>query len=228
MKLSHLAGVALMASAAVTAHAQTTTINFDGAVQTDITNAYAGLTFAAPLGGTGPVRTWAASNADTPGNVLGLSGQNNFYVFNQTTGAVDITFAAPVSFVSVRSAFVVSTELYTQSTGNPFMAAYNSTVVSAANRIGLDQWDVPADGCNTSTTFCVSGWDTLSITSAAADIKTIRLTGFAPVAGTASRYAMFDTLSYGAAPVPEPSTLLMSSLGAATLWLRRRRRADEA
>lgn len=226
MKLSHLAAVALMASAAA-AQAQVTTINFDGAVQTDITNAYAGLSFAAPLGGTGPVRTWAAPNADTPGNVLGLSGQNNFYVFNQTTGAVDITFAVPVSFVSVRSAFVVSTELYSQSTGNPFLAAYNSTVVSAANRIGLDSWDVPSDACNTSTTFCVSGWDTLSVTSPTANIKTIRLTGFAPTAGTAARYAMFDTMSYGAAPVPEPSTLLMSSLGAAALWLRRRRQAGQ-
>ncbi len=225
MKLSHLAGVALMAMASAAAQAQTTTINFDGAVQTDITNAYAGLTFSAPLSGTGPVRTWAAPNADTPGNVLGLSGQNNFYVFNQTNGAVDITFAVPVSFVSVRSAFVVSTELYTQSSGNPFMAAYNSTVISATNRIGLDSWDVPSDGCNTSTTFCVSGWDTLSFTSPTANIKTIRLTGFAPTAGTASRYAMFDTMSYGAAPVPEPSTMLMSSLGAAALWLRRRRRA---
>lgn len=223
MRLTLLAAAALLAATA--AQAQLTTINFDGAAQTNIGNAYPGLTFNAPLSGTGPVRTWAAPNAQTPGNVLGLSGQNNFYVFNQTNGAIDIVFDTPVNFVSIGSAFVVSTELYTQSTGNPFMAVYNSTTVTAANRIGLDQWDRPADGCNTSTTFCVSGWDTLSFTSAANDIKTIRLTGFAPTAGTAARYAMFDTLTYGIAPVPEPSTLLLSGIGALGLWLRRRRMA---
>lgn len=223
MKIRLFAAAAMLAAGA--AHAQLTTINFDGAVQTNITNAYPGLTFNAPLGGTGPVRTWAAPNAQTPGNVLGLSGQNNFYVFNQTNGAIDIVFDTPVNFVSIASAFVVSTELYSSSTGNPFMAAYNSTTVSSATRIGLDQWDRPADACNTSTTFCVSGWDTLSFTSAANDIKTIRLTGFAPSAGTAARYAMFDTLTYGIAPVPEPSTLLLSSIGALGLWLRRRRAA---
>ncbi len=223
MKSTLLAAAAMIAATA--AQAQLTTLDFDGAVQANITNAYPGLTFNAPLAGTGPVRTWAAPNAQTPGNVLGLSGQNNFYVFNQTNGAIDIVFDTPVNFVSIASAFVVSTELYTQSTGNPFMAVYNSTTVSAANRIGLDQWDRPADACNTSTTFCVSGWDTLSFTSAANDIRTIRLTGFAPSAGTAARYAMFDTLTYGIAPVPEPSTLLLSGIGALGLWLRRRRMA---
>jgi len=226
MKLNPLAMAALATLFATTAaQAQLTTINFDGAAQTNITNAYAGLTFNAPLGGTGPVRTWAAPNANTPGNVLGLSGQNNFYVFNQTNGAIDIVFDTPVNFVSIASAFVVSTELYTQSTGDPFMAVYNSTSVTAANRIGLDQWSIAGDSCNTSTTFCVSGWDTLSFSSATNNIKTIRLTGFAPTAGTASRYAMFDTLTYGIAPVPEPSTLLLSSVGAIGLWLRRRRTA---
>jgi hypothetical protein len=192
-------------------------------VQTNIGNAYAGLSFNAPLSGSGPVRTWAAPNADTPSNVLGLSGQNNFYVFNQTNGAIDIVFDVPVNHVDIRAAFIVSTELYSSSTGSPFMAVYNSTSVTAANRIGLDTWDRPADACNTSTTFCVSGWDTLTFTSSASDIKTIRLTGFAPNAGTAARYAMFDTLTYGnVATVPEPSSLLMSAAGALALWARRR------
>ena len=221
MKLTTIALASLLAI--TSAQAATTTINFDGAVQTNITSAYAGLTFNAPLAGTGPVRTWAAPNADTPGNVLGLTGQNNFYVFNQTTGAIDIVFDVPVNHVDIRAAFVVSTELYTTSTGSPFMAVYNSTTVSAANRIGLDTWAIAADACNTSTTFCVSGWDTLTFTSTATDIKTIRLTGFAPTAGTASRYAMFDTLTYGnVATVPEPSSLLMSGFGALALWARRR------
>ena len=225
MKLKLLTLAALLAAGA--AHAQSTTINFDGAVQTDITHAYPGLTFNAPLAGSGPVRTWAAPNADTPGNVLGLTGQNNFYVFNQTNGAIDIVFDVPVNHVDLRSAFVVSTELYTASTGNPFMAVYNSTSITAANRIGLDQWDIAGDACNTATSFCVSGWDTLSFTSTGNDIKTIRLTGFAPTAGTAARYAMFDTLTYATA-VPEPASALLASLGGMVLvGLRRRRTAAE-
>lgn len=228
MKLQTLTLAALLGAAGA-AHADTfTTLVFDGAVQTDITHAYAGLTFNAPLAGTGPVRTWAAPNADTPGNVLGLSGQNNFYVFNQTQGAIDIVFDQPVHQVDIRAAFVVSTELYGSSSGNPFMAAYNSTVVSAANRLGLDSWDMPADACNSATSFCVSGWDTLSFTAAGNEIKTIRLTGFAPTAGTAARYAMFDTLTYGVSAVPEPSTVLLSGAGALALWLRRRRDLSRA
>ena len=223
MKLTTIALASLLAAAE--AQAQTTTINFDGAVQTDITHAYPGLTFNAPLSGSGPVRTWAAPNADTAGNVLGLSGQNNFYVFNQTNGAIDIVFDVPVNHVDLRAAFVVSTELYTASSGNPFMAVYNSTAVSAGNRIGLDQWDIPTDACNTATSFCVSGWDTLSFTSTANDIKTIRLTGFAPSAGAAARYAMFDTLTYATA-VPEPASALLASLGGMVLLgLRRRHQA---
>ena len=225
MKLTTIALATLFVAAA--AQAQTTTVNFDGAVQTDITHAYAGLTFNAPLSGSGPVRTWAAPNADTPGNVLGLSGQNNFYVFNQTNGAVDIVFDVPVNHVDIRAAFVVSTELYSASSGNPFMAVYNSTSVTAATRIGLDQWDIAGDACNTATSFCVSGWDTLSFTSTGNDIKTIRLTGFAPTAGTAARYAMFDTLTYATA-VPEPASALLASLGGMVLvGLRRRRTAAE-
>jgi hypothetical protein len=225
MKLTTIALASLLAAAG--AQAQTTTINFDGAVQTDITHAYTGLTFNAPLAGSGPVRTWAAPNADTPGNVLGLSGQNNFYVFNQSNGAIDIVFDVPVGHVDLRSAFVVSTELYASSSGNPFMAVYNSTSVTAANRIGLDQWNIAGDACNTSTTFCVSGWDSLSFTSTANDIKTIRLSGFVPTAGTAARFAMFDTLSYAAA-VPEPSSALLASLGGMALlgWCRRRASAQ--
>jgi len=201
------------------------TINFDSAVSTDITNAYAGLTFLAPLAGTGPVRTWASPTADTAGNVLGLSGQNNFYAFNQSNGAIDIVFDTAVSSVSIRSAFVIATDFFLGIGGLPFMSVYNSSVIDPANRIGLVQWDIAGDSC-LSGNFCTSGWDTLDFTSGAADIKAIRLSGSLAASGGVSRLAMFDTLTYdggttggggnnggGGTPVPEPASLALLSLG---------------
>ncbi len=211
-KLLVLLATALGASAA---QAATVTVNFDGAVNTDITNAYAGLTFNAPLAGTGPVRTWATPAAHTASNQLGLSGQNNFYAFNQSTGAIDIVFDTAVSFVSIEAAFIVATDAFLGIGGTPFMAAYSSDVISLANRIDLDAWNIAGDACLTGN-FCSSGWDTLSITSASANIKAIRLTGSLATTGGVSRLAMFDTLTYGSVDggggggtVPEPTSLAL-------------------
>ena len=234
MKLKRLALAALLpaATAFSAAHAAPTTINFDGAVQTNITNAYAGLTFSAPLAGTAPVRTWSSPVSDTGNNVLGLSGQNNFYAFNQSNGAIDIVFDTAVSFVSIRAAFVVATDAFLGIGGTPFMAVYNSATISLANRIGLDQWDIAGDAC-LSGNFCYSAFDTLAFTSASADIKAIRLSGFVTPGGGVSRQAIFDTLSYdrvvgggggGGGTVAEPSSLLLAGLAGAGLLVTRRRR----
>jgi hypothetical protein len=217
-----------------TAQAAVTTLNFDGAVSTDITSAYAGLTFNAPAPGTGPVRTWAAPGAHTPGNVLGLSGQNNFYAFNQSTGAIDIIFGTAVSFVSIEAAFINATDQFLGIGGTPFMAVYNSDVISAGNRIALEEWNITGDAC-LSNNFCQSGWDNLAFTSATANIKAIRLSGFMATGGGVSRLAMFDTLSYGSqdgggggGSVPEPTSLalcLLALAGAGASSRARRRRS---
>lgn len=227
MKLTPLfIAAALIAPAA---QAAVVTLDFDGAVNTDISSAYAGLSFNAPFAGTGPVRTWAAPGAHTGGNVLGLSGQNNFYAFNQSSGAIDIVFDTAVSFVSVAAAFLIATDQFIGIGGVPFLSAYNSTTISAATRIGLDQWDITGDACLTGN-FCMSGWDTLSVSSAGNDIKTIRLSGFLASSGGVSRRAMFDTLSYDRqnGTVPEPSSLLLASLAGAVLWRSRRRLARKS
>jgi hypothetical protein len=221
-----LAG-ALLGSAA---QAAVVTLNFDGAVNADISTAYAGLTFNAPFPGTGPVRTWASPTADTAGNVLGLSGQNNFYAFNQSNGAIDIVFDTAVSAVSIRAAFLVATDQHLGIGGLPFMSVYNSTSISAASRIGLDAWDITGDACLTGN-FCTSGWDTLAFNSSSNDIKAIRLTGSVAASGGVSRLAMFDTLTYDTGrdgTVPEPGSATLASLALLGLWAARRRTSAES
>ena len=226
MKLTTLAIAAALVAPA--AHAAVVTLDFDGAVNTNITNAYAGLTFNAPGVGA-PVRTWASPGADTPGNVLGLSGQNNFYALNQQeSSAIDIVFDTAVSSVSIRAAFVQASDFFLNLTGMlPFMAVYNSDVISAANRIGLVSWDIAADAClNSNGLFCQSAYDTLDFSSLSGDIKAIRISGFAPpTTGVALRRSIFDTLSYDTpgGTVAEPSSLLLAGLAGLALFRQRRR-----
>jgi hypothetical protein len=219
--LSTLAAVALLSAGS--AQAAPVVLNFDGAVNTNITNAYAGVTFLAPGSGT-PVRTWATAGADTPGNVLGLTGQNNFFALNQQEStAIDIVFDTTVSAVSIRAAFVQASDFFLNLNGMlPFMAVYNSDVIAAANRIGLVVWDIAADAClNSGGIFCQSAYDTLDFTSALSDIKAIRISGFAPAAvGVPLRRSIFDTLTFDAAggpKVPEPASIALVLLALAAM-----------
>jgi hypothetical protein len=142
MKTFALVLLGMMTASSVSA--SPITIDFDGPESTDITNAYPGLTFLAPLAGTGPVRTYSApSFADTPTNLLGLSGFPNFFAFNQSDGAIDIVFDDPVQSVSIRSAFSIATDFFLGIGGLPFMAVYNSATINAANRIGLESGTCP-------------------------------------------------------------------------------------
>jgi hypothetical protein len=165
--------------------------------------------------------------------VLGLSGQNSFDAFNQSTGAIDTLFDSAVNFVRVAAAFVVATDQVLGIGGRPYLAAYNSTTLSAATRTGTHEWDIAGDACLRNN-FCSSGWDLLSLSSAGNDIQAIRRSGFVNAGSGVSRLAMFDTLGCdragrgGDGTVPEPSRVLLTGMAVVALWGSRHRGAKRA
>ena len=233
-KLLTLASLLAVSSA----HATPTTIDFDTPVSMDITNAYAGLTITKiGSGGTGPVRTWLASDvadpilnitADSGSNILGL--QNTAGVSAADNTAIKIVFNTAVSAVSIAAKFVQLNSNAFSSSGLPFLAAYSGDLAIAANFLASDVWNIANDPCLTNN-ICQSQWDTLSLSFGTASIKSIVLGGNLPNVNDATLRALFDTLSYdavggggGGGGVPEPSSLMLAGLGGFGLWASRRRR----
>lgn len=231
-KLLTLASLLAVSSA----HATPTTIDFDTPVNMDITNAYAGLTITKiGSGGTGPVRTWLASDvanpilnitADSGSNILGLQNQAGLSAADST--AIKIVFDTAVSSVSIAAKFVQLNSNAFSSSGLPFLAAYSGDLAIAANFLASDVWNLAGDPCLTNN-LCQSQWDTLSLSFGTDSIKSIVLGGNLPSTNDATLRALFDTLSYaavggGGGGVPEPSSLMLAGLGGFGLWASRRRR----
>ena len=91
-----LTTIAIAATLGVTsAQAALTSLNFDGAVDTAITNGYSGLTFRSPVAANDPVPTWSVAGAATPGNVLSLGAA--FPIIQADGQIIDSVFVTAVS-----------------------------------------------------------------------------------------------------------------------------------
>lgn len=236
--------LALLLTAAV-AQAAPVTVNFDGALDNDITNDYTGLSITKlGSGGSGPVRTWLASdvgnpvlavNAHSGSNILGLQNTAAVSAFENT--AIKIVFDTAVSSVSISAKFLQIDTNSVTSSGLPFLAAYAGTLAVASDLLGSDQWNIVGDAClNTATNICQSDWDTLTFSSTTANIRSIVLGGNRPNGNDTHYQALFDTLVYDAIPggngggnggggtVPEPTSLALCALGLAmAAWGRPRK-----
>lgn len=112
----------------------------------DMSSFYQGVTFKAPLTGTGPVRAldpvlispdsrsscireyYAGSLTASFGcNVLGLSiGDRDVVAWDQTEGAIDVIFDVPVNYVSIRAGYANEDRNTNGPDNTPFMSVYNS------------------------------------------------------------------------------------------------------
>lgn len=192
---------------------QATTINFDGVADGTVVNTlYSGVTFSNPFGDdvyarfvNGPVG-WHSS----PFNVVSLS-QAEFSPFNTDSGAVDAVFDVLQQTVSIDVAAVASSDPSGTPQSRPFLEAYDAT----DNLLGK----ILFAGALPTSASAVTAFETITFTSASANIKKIRFSSEQTEGGPAI-YGLFDTLAFAGEPtnpsnnVPEPSMFSLLGIGA--------------
>ena len=187
-RIGFVAGALL---AACVAQAAPIALNSDSAVETHMRNVYARMTFLTLDSGTGPVRTFdLPSSADTPDNSLGLT--TGGIALSYADGrAIDVLFDSPVNFVSIRARFFVDVGLHTPFAGSlPFLVAYNSDIMTSANRIGLGPRDIANDSCLLSDALCFGAYDALNSVAPATSRPSeslVRRTAALPVEPSSTR-----------------------------------------
>ncbi|HYM34141.1 MAG TPA: PEP-CTERM sorting domain-containing protein [Steroidobacteraceae bacterium] len=209
------------------------TIDFDhdtgGAAVADgtaINSLYAsvGVTFDNPLGNASIFARSSTLNNSSP-NVVSVF-QTGVPAFDARFGAVEAVFGSAQSFVSIDAAILRLPEGLGTPTNAPKLEIYDNTgafITAISWNFGLNpQPDVGG----------FAGWQTLSYTSASANIGKVRFLSGQPGGGP-SNFGLFDNLTYnagsdggGGTSVPEPATLALFGFGAIALGAARRRRLE--
>lgn len=191
-----------------------TTINFDDvATGTVINTYYAGVTFSNPVG---PADIYARSDhhAATSPNVVSVF-QNGYPAFDARYGAVEAVFATPQRHVSIDAAIVRVPEGLSEPTNFPKLEIYNTAGAFVGN-VGWDFGKIPQPPVGG-----ITGFETLSYTSALDDIGKIRFLSGQP-GGSPSNFGLFDNMVF-TSTIPEPETYAMFLAGLGLLGWRRRR-----
>jgi hypothetical protein len=226
MKRAFSIGVVALSLVGMSAqHSQAATITFDNlASGTVLTNQYPDIvSWTNPLGGS----VYALDRFSGAGNGVSINSTGTA-PFNASTGAVDITFAAAQQTVSIDTTEILNSgDMFGFSPLHSYMSIYNANgfVTNVYATLQMGSGDIKTQ--------------TLSYTSAAADITKIRLSVQYDSTGSSGTalFAEFDNLTFntsgstgggGDTGVPEPASLAMMSLGLATAAARKFRQAKTA
>lgn len=187
-------------------------INFDDVTDgTTINHHYAGVTFDNPIGGDIYARS-EASAASSP-NVVSVF-QIGFPSFDARYGAVEAVFASPQQHVSIDAAIVRLPEGLSNPSNYPKLEIYNTAGV-LVTAVPWDFGKIPQPDVGQITAF-----ETLSYTSAEADIGKVRFLSGQP-GNHPSNFGLFDNLVF-TSPIPEPETYPMFLAGLGLLGWRMR------
>jgi hypothetical protein len=179
--------IALLALTAVTNPVYAVLINFDNTTNAKVINTFYtanGVTFSNPIGGNIYART-STPNASTP-NLVSVF-QTGVPAFNARYGAVDATFTTLQKSVSIDAAALLLPEALGTAQNRPFLEAYDNNGVFLGQ--ALFQGTLPGAGG-------ISAFQTLTFTSATANIKKVRFSSQQLQPGPPV-YGLFDNLNFG-------------------------------
>ncbi len=195
--------------------ATATTINFDDvATGTVINTHYAGVTFSNPLGPADIYATSSPTVATSP-NVVSVFQGGIIPAFDARYGAVEAVFATGQHQVSIDAAIVRLPEGLGEPTNFPKLEIYN-TAGAFVSSVGWDFGQIPQPPVGG-----VTGFETLSYTSAMDDIGKVRFFSGQP-GDRPSNFGVFDNLVF-TSTIPEPETyaMFLAGLGLLGWWMRR-------
>ncbi len=166
-------------------------INFDDAADGTVVNTrYAGVTFTNALGGN--IYARASMFAPSPGNAVSVFA-TGLPEFDARFGAVEVHFQTPMKWVSIDARPEAPLEFLTPLTKRPFIQAFDAggVYLGATYYAG----ELP-DGVGE-----IGPAETLTYTSASANIVYVRFSSQNPAGGTPT-YGLFDNLRFDVGTKP--------------------------